>query len=211
MVMVKDDKEVKIGGPVLYNNQVGILESIYEDKVNVRITATNDLHTVPAGELTQASQEEMEKYNQNQSKDVLLNQARNLKKELMEYGLVLEVRQASEAQVKEYKQEKEKAAAAANIGPSGNIVTEVKQEPLEVDKEGAEAFREGQRAAEREQHEQERQQRRQTGVGMAGETQNQGEKTEQTEEEKKQAEEREKQRLEKEKQEKKPEQEKKPK
>lgn len=103
-------------------------ESLYDGKVNIRVTSDNTLHSVKLGELTKANPLEVTDYYKGVSLESLKDNAKNLKDKLIEHGLWLEVKQATPEQLQQYKESKALKAAATNIDDKGNIVTEAKKE-----------------------------------------------------------------------------------
>lgn len=121
-----ENGDVNIGDVVFYDNKLGIFESLYENRMNVRMKDDNKLHTVELKTVKRASEEDQKKWVIGEEKAQLIEQAKRLKQKFKQYDMALEVRQATAQQKEEWRKEEQEKNKAANIGPLGNIITETK-------------------------------------------------------------------------------------
>lgn len=94
MVQLKNG-DVNVGDKILWDQgsdkprRLGVFESLYESKMNVRMISDNELYTVSFNELTKADAELVEKFFKNKTKQELLAEVERLQSTLAEHGINL--------------------------------------------------------------------------------------------------------------------------
>ena len=122
-------EEVNLNQPVMLDGKVGIFESTYENRMNIR-TEDGQLHTVQRDKVQLAPPEKTKNVKApSAEREELLSQARAIKEALKVHGLMLKVDHMNEGERKEYAQEQ------ANISKFGHAMTDEKKMQIKAEED----------------------------------------------------------------------------
>ena len=99
MVQLKNG-DVNVGDKILWDQgenkprRLGVFESLYENKMNVRMISDNELYTIKFSELSKADKDIVDKFFKNKSKLELLSEVERLKTVLSEHGVKLVIEES---------------------------------------------------------------------------------------------------------------------